>query len=165
MENKKVKVMGAKINATEEIDISDFKLNNRFYGTHGDEVVFDKKYPAINALLHKDAEFVQKKRDFLKIVSSSKYFKLDRNKFPHCAYPVINVLIPDIFNHNSGEPIHCNACVRSLEVYQTSCDCKYYYLRFKLTILDYTNTELKNDIDTIQTIEEPFFWEDGILSK
>ena len=33
MKNK-VKIMGPKFNATEVIDISDFKLNNRFYGTH-----------------------------------------------------------------------------------------------------------------------------------
>ena len=164
MKNK-VKIMGPKFNATEVIDISDFKLNNRFYGTHRDEVVFDKKYPSVNTLLHPDVEYAQKEKEFLKIVSTSKHYKIRKNRFPYHAYPVVNVLIPDIFNHNNGEHIHCNACVRGLEVYETSCNSKHCYLRLKLTILDYTDTEMKNDIDTIQVMDEPYFWEDGILSK
>ena len=165
MAKNKVKVMGPKINATKEIDITDFKVNNRFYGTHRNEVVLDKKYDVVRSALDDRKEYVHKENEFLKIVSSSKYFKIDKTKFPYRAYPIINVQIPDIFNHNNGNPIRCNACVRDLEIYQTDYYSKYCYLRFKLTILDYTNPELENNIDTIQVVKEPFFWEDGRLCK
>lgn len=66
MKNKKVKVMGPKINATEEIDISDFKLNNRFYGTHRDEVVFDKNTPQLMLFCIKMRNLFRKKENFLK---------------------------------------------------------------------------------------------------
>ena len=42
MAKNKVKVMGPKINATKEIDITDFKLNGRFDVIRKREVVFDK---------------------------------------------------------------------------------------------------------------------------
>jgi hypothetical protein len=164
MAKNKVKVMGPKINATKEIDITDFKLNGRFDVMYKREVVFDKKFHTVYTLTDKD-EIVVREKELLNIISTSKYFELDRYRFPYRARPIINVLIPDIFNHNNGEPIHCNACVSSLEIYEASSDSKYLYLRFKLTILDYTNTELENDIDTIQLIEEPSFWANGVLRK
>ena len=81
MAKNKVKVMGPKINATKEIDITDFKVNNRFYGTHRNEVVLDKKYDVVRSALDDRKEYVHKENEFLKIVSSSKYFKIDKTKF------------------------------------------------------------------------------------
>ena len=51
-----------------------------------------------------------------KIIDSTEYFTpVNKSQIPHTMEPVVNVVIPDIFNHNNGEPIHCNAIVCGLK--------------------------------------------------
>ena len=75
MAKNKVKVMGPKINATKEIDITDFKLNGRFDVFRKREVVFDKKFHTVYTLTDKD-EIVVREKELLNIISTSKYFEL-----------------------------------------------------------------------------------------
>lgn len=161
MDKQKVKVVGPKINATEEIDVSDFKLNEKF-DSRWNEVVLDKRYLAPKSSFGEHEEW-DYKESMLEIVKTSKHYAIEKRYFPYVALPIVNMLIPDIFNHNNGEPIHCNACVRYLDVYQAKYESKYCYVRFKLTILDYTDSKLKNDIDTIQIVDEACFSNGGTI--
>ena len=161
MATKNIKVTGPQINATKEIDISDYKRNKRC-NSICNVFAFEKVYTLSS---HIDEAGEKEERRIQKIIDSTEYFTpVNKSQIPHTMEPVVNVVIPDIFNHNNGEPIHCNAIVCGLEAIRADYFSTKCTVRIKLVIFDYLNQE-KHKIANIQCFTAKSFKDDGTLIK
>ena len=161
MATKNIKVTGPQIDATKEIDISDYKRNKRC-NSFCNMVAFEKVY-TLSSHLGDDGE--KEVGRIQKIIDSTEYFSpINKTQTPYTMNPIVNAIIPDIFNHNNGEPIHCNAIVYGLEAIRADYFSKKCTVRIKLVILDYVNKE-KYKITNIQCLTAKSFQNDGTLIK
>jgi len=161
MATKNIKVTGPQINATKEIDISDYKRNKRC-NSISNVFAFEKVYTLSS---HLDESGEKEERRIQKIIDSTEYFgNMNKTQTPYTINPIVNVIIPDIFNHNNGEPIHCNAIVYGLEAIRADYSSKKCTVRIKLVIFDYINKE-KYKITNIQCLTAKSFQDDGTLIK
>lgn len=82
--------------ATEEADLTGFKLSERRSSKCTDAYVFESKKNEGSA--------------FYNIINSTKVFVRSGSVYPFVA-PVINCKVNDLWDCNDGEPIHCTAIV------------------------------------------------------
>jgi len=161
MATKSIKVTGPQINATKEIDISDYKRNKRC-NSISNVFTFEKVYTLSS---HIDEAGEKEEGRIQKIINSTEYFTpVNKSQIPYTMEPVVNVVIPDIFNHNNGEPIHCNAIVCGLETKRADYFSTKCTVRIKLVIFDYLNQE-KYKITNAQCFTANVFNDEGTLIK
>ena len=137
MANKETR---AAIVATEEIDLTDYKLSKKNFQYANVSIAFEKNF------VHNS---IGKKMysEYAEIIRNTTVYATTSNSIPHLI-PVANFKINDIFGLNGGEPISCLAKVNA--VYNTTPSKVAFVLEF----YDFTRGNEEVEFENVRIIKD-----------
>lgn len=102
------------LTATEEIDLTGFKLVKENFPT-STEYKFEKRFPNCKDNLENQKAMIELYDRYEEIINTTSIYAQGGGTVP-MLIKVANFIIPDSWQVNNGQPIHCTATVNSMSL-------------------------------------------------